>query len=335
MDPVHNPHDRFFKETFSRVEVARDFVAHYLPPEIAELLDPATLSISKDTFVDKELKERFSDLLYQIQFKEKGKAFVYLLFEHKSYQDPEIALYLLLLMVRIWMQYRKQDNKGPLPPILPLVVYHGEGQWRISPRFHELVELPDVVARYVPKFEYLIWDLSRYSDEEIRGGVALRVAFLLMKHIFSKDAGKRLPEIFGLLEEVMQKRTGLQYLEAALRYVLSGASHVKEEDVVRALKKIRIEEGGDLMATLAQQWIEQGIEKGIEQGIEKGIEQGSRKLLGRQIAKRFQVKPESVYSVFVGLKTEEIEELGERFLDAESLDQIREWAEEKRRGRAS
>jgi len=38
---------------------------------------------------------------------------------------------------------------------------------------------------------------------------------------------------------------------------------------------------------------------------------------------------------FVGLETEDIEELGERFLDAETLDQLREWAEEKRKGRAS
>jgi predicted transposase/invertase (TIGR01784 family) len=184
MDPVHNPHDWFFKETFTRVEVARDFVEHYLPPEIAGLLDPPTLLISKDTFVDEELGERFSDLLYQVELKGKGKVFVYLLFEHKSFQDPEVALYLLLLMVRIWIHYRKQGNKGPLPPILPLVVYHGERQWKVSPNFQVLVDLPEAMGRYVPKFEYLIWDLSQYSDEEIRGGVVLLVTFLLMKHIF-------------------------------------------------------------------------------------------------------------------------------------------------------
>jgi hypothetical protein len=32
------------------------------------------------------------------------------------------------------------------------------------------------------------------------------------------------------------------------------------------------DEGGDLMATLAQQWIEEGIEKRIEKGmLEKGV----------------------------------------------------------------
>ncbi len=49
MEPVKNPHDRFFKETFSRAEVALDFVHNYIPPEIAALLEPVTLEISKDT----------------------------------------------------------------------------------------------------------------------------------------------------------------------------------------------------------------------------------------------------------------------------------------------
>lgn len=286
MESVHNPHDRFFKDTFAQAEVARDFVANYLPPEIAGLLDLGTLSISKDTFVDEELKERFSDLLYQIQLRNRGEAFVYLLFEHKSYQDPEVALYLLLLMVRIWMQYRKQGNKCPLPPILPLVVYHGETEWKVSSRFQAIVDLPAAMAGHVPHFEYLIWDLSRYSDEDIKGGVLLRVTCLLMKHIFSKDVGDRLPGIFDLLKGLMGKRTGLQYLEAALRYVLSGASHVKKEDVVHALKHIPMEEGGDLMATLAQKW--------IDQGMEKGIVEGAREMVQEAILSRFGTVPEDI-----------------------------------------
>ena len=83
---------------------------------------------------------------------------------------------MLLLMVRIWLKERKQGNKALLPPVLPLVVYHGEKEWKASPRFQDLVGLPDVMGRYVPGFEYLIWDLSRYTAEEVKGGVLLRVA---------------------------------------------------------------------------------------------------------------------------------------------------------------
>jgi len=64
------------------VEVARDFAVHYLPPEIAALLDPTTLSISKDSLVDEEMVERFSDLLDQIQFN--------LIWDLSQYSDEEI-----------------------------------------------------------------------------------------------------------------------------------------------------------------------------------------------------------------------------------------------------
>ncbi len=308
------------------MEVARDFVENYIPSRIAALLNPGTLKISKDTFVDEELEERFSDLLYEVELKGKGKLFVYFLFEHKSYQDPEVALYLLMSMVRIWTSYRKQEKKGLLPAILPLVVYHGKNKWRVKPTFQDLVDLPDIMRPHVPNFEYLIWDLSRYSDQEIKGGVLLRVTFLLMKHIFSEDLGKLLPGFLGLLEDFGDRRTALQFLEAALRYLSSGSSHMSREELVSALKEVFVDEGGDLMATLAEQW--------IEEGIEQGIQQGTMKVLVRLAAKRFQVKPDLVYSMLVGLKTEEIEDLAERFLDAGSLEQVRVWAEEKRMARA-
>ena len=71
---------------------------------------------------------------------------------------------------------------------------------------------------------------------------------------------------------------------------------------------------------------------GIRKGIQQGIQQEALKFLSRQIARRFQVSYDSVQSIFSGLTTEQIEELGERFIEAENLDQIHEWANELRQG---
>ena len=35
----------------------------------------------------------------------------------------------------------------------------------------------------MPDFRYVLWDASRYSDEEIKGKATLRVALLLMKYM--------------------------------------------------------------------------------------------------------------------------------------------------------
>ena len=61
-----------------------------------------------------------------------------------------------------------------------------------------------------------------------------------------------------------------------------------------------------------------------------GREDGSISLLCQQISKRFRVGADTARPMFEGLNVEAIEELGKRFLDAESLDEMRRWADEKR-----
>ncbi len=69
---------------------------------------------------------------------------------------------------------------------------------------------------------------------------------------------------------------------------------------------------------------------GMEKGMEKGMQKGTLSLLSRLIARRFQVSSDSVQPIFAGMTTEQIEELGERFIEAQSLDEIRGWADELR-----
>lgn len=123
-----HPHDAFFKQLFTRPEAAEDFVRHYLPPEVVAVLEPGSLTITKDSFIDEALAEHYSDLLYRVQLKTSEDAYIYLLFEHKSAPAPRVALDLLRYMVRIWDFLSKQGNKTPLPAILPLVIYHGKAR---------------------------------------------------------------------------------------------------------------------------------------------------------------------------------------------------------------
>jgi predicted transposase/invertase (TIGR01784 family) len=96
------PHDSFFKETFGRPEVAADFLQNYLPASVAALLQLDRLTPQRETFIDPDLQEHFSDLLYQAPLRDGEQANVYILFEHKSYPDRLVAFQLLRYMVRIW-----------------------------------------------------------------------------------------------------------------------------------------------------------------------------------------------------------------------------------------
>ncbi len=61
-----------------------------------------------------------------------------------------------------------------------------------------------------------------------------------------------------------------------------------------------------------------------------GLEKGMLKVLGKMASKRFQVGSDAVQPIFAGLSASQIEELADRFEDAESLDDLRQWADELR-----
>lgn len=84
MKKAPNPHDTFFKRTFSRIEIAAEFLRHYLPAKVVRQLDLTRLSLEKDSFVDARLRQHFSDLFFRVGLKDGGEAFVYILLEHKS-----------------------------------------------------------------------------------------------------------------------------------------------------------------------------------------------------------------------------------------------------------
>lgn len=61
--PVNNPHDAYFKATFGKIDFAKDFLNNYLPQELISYINIETLSPEPTTYLTKELKEQFTDLI--------------------------------------------------------------------------------------------------------------------------------------------------------------------------------------------------------------------------------------------------------------------------------
>ena len=84
---IRNPHDGFFKQTFGRVDFAREFLAMFLPGEVTRCLDLPSLEASSESCVDDQLRATQADLVFTARLVGAGEAVVYLLFEHKSQAD--------------------------------------------------------------------------------------------------------------------------------------------------------------------------------------------------------------------------------------------------------
>ncbi len=207
---VQNPHDRFFRDSFGRPEIARNYLEEYLPSDVRSLLDLEHLVLQDGSFIDETMQEHQTDLLYEVRLTTGDKAYVYFLFEHKSYPAPLVSLQLLRYMVRCWERQAKENNA--LSPIIPLIIYHGEKAWPVPTDFLALLNAPEGLRPYQPDFCYHLTDFSYLSDETIRGKIWLRA-------IFNPQLRNDLDDLVALIFRLSQQQTGLEYIRTNLYYL--------------------------------------------------------------------------------------------------------------------
>ena len=203
-----------------------------------------TVKPEKDSFINEELQESFSDLLFKSDIN-KSEGYIYFLFEHKSYISKDIAFQLLKYMIEIWEAKTKKEKTYELPMIIPLVIYHGKDSWNIKTSLGQMItgfeQFPQDIKKYAPNYEYLIYDLSRYTDEEIKGEVQLKIIFTTLRDIFTKDRNGLLESILRAtkyLQELEDKQTGIEYFEILMRYIFSARADFAMKDMNKIIDKL-------------------------------------------------------------------------------------------------
>jgi predicted transposase/invertase (TIGR01784 family) len=242
---LQNPHDKFFKELFSEKEEVTEFITQTFPKEIVQNLNLDTLELDNTSFVDEELQEHFSDLVYNCVYQGKISLKITLLFEHKSFQPAtSIQFQLMRYMLRIWEQNISQKEK--LSPIIPIIIYHGKNEWKrrdLSQYFVEEGEMDSSLIRFLPQFDYLLTDLTTYQDAEIKQIfklISLQTGLLLMKKIFEKQLEDDLKVIFEAVNELLKTEKGKRIFQTLLLYLYYG-SKIEMEKIMETMSKISLE----------------------------------------------------------------------------------------------
>ncbi|MHB1927775.1 MAG: Rpn family recombination-promoting nuclease/putative transposase [Leptospirillum sp.] len=231
MNEISGLHDRFFKTSFGRIEVLRDFLTGFLPPEISQSIDPDSLRFLNTESIGLSFEKSHMDLVVECRISETPAQF-YLLIEHKSVPDPEVFLQMLRYMVALWSRNR-QDNK-PLVPVLPLVFHQGGRPWTLPVRFQETFPVPETLKAHAVDFAPLLFDLSTVSGTTIRERSAHAetvVVLTLLKYAFSgsvEDVLRALKETGGSFDET--------FLFGVLNYAIR-AFEVKDPVVVDAISR--------------------------------------------------------------------------------------------------
>jgi len=256
-----------------------------LPPVLAESLDWQTLTLRPGSFVDAALAHQHTDLLYSVTWRDGSEALVYLLFEHQSTPPTEglMGLRLLRYQDRIWERWRIDHPKAKtLPMIIPIVLYHGVTPWSEPRTFDALLDVPPdlrpAVEPYLVRFTYVLHDLSKISDDDLREG-AMTTALAKLVAMCFKHA-RTAPDFLQILgrwmsvaREVITAPNGLEAFAQVMRYILEVNEHVAPEALQALLEREIGPEAKDAIVTAGQQLIEQGIQRGRQEGRQEGFQE--------------------------------------------------------------
>jgi predicted transposase/invertase (TIGR01784 family) len=254
---VDKPHDKFFREVFSLQDNVRDLLVATLPESIVGLLDLRRIVVENTSMIDSTYSERLSDLLVRASLRG-SLALIYILVEHKSYADRWSVFQLLKYMVRIWERERtKKETAKTLPTIIPVLVYHGNHNWRMPLEFSSYFITEEEFKPHIPVFRPIMIDLQAMEDHEIRGSRIIQAVLKTMKYS-RKNLRVHLVEILHSVFVSPLDNKHRAFLESLLGYIIRGSKDVREQDVDQAILEVGSWEVREVCMTVAEQLLARG-----------------------------------------------------------------------------
>jgi hypothetical protein len=78
-----------------------------------------------------------------------------------------------------------------------------------------------------------VYDISRYTDDEIKGSSYLRIMLTILRDMFTKDEEKihkTIMESIEYIKELEDKQSGIEYFETMMRYIFSARTDLTKEN---------------------------------------------------------------------------------------------------------
>ncbi len=258
--PLHQPHDKLVKSTFSDPDNARAFLQAHLPSNLVRRMDWTSLSLLSGSFIDPEFAATSSDLLFTAKI-DGHPVFLYILFEHQNQEDPLIGLRLLTYMVRIWNDYlRNNPGATKLPAILPLVLAQDNKPWKSSTRFADLIDIPEGVGedikKHIPDFEFQLVELYHMPFDKILG---TPMGILTLRALKAEKLQTLLDD--PVWDETLLIQLPSASFEMLMRYILD--RDLDKPAFRRKLKTLRNPKLSKNAMSLAEQFRQEGRQEGL------------------------------------------------------------------------
>ena len=188
------PHDALFKSFLMHPDTARDFIDIHLPAPLRKLCDLTTLKLEPNSFIDEDLRQYYSDLLWSVKTQE-GVGYLYVVIEHQSKPEELMAFRMMRYSIAA-MQNHLDVGYKELPLVIPMLFYHGSRSpypWSLC----WLDEFADpTTARKLYNAAFPLVDITVVPDDEIVQHRRVALLELIQKHIRQRD-------LMGLIDQLV------------------------------------------------------------------------------------------------------------------------------------
>src|SRR5476649_1086997 len=260
-------HDALFKKFLGDINIARDFLDIHLPASLRERCDFSTLAIEYASFIEHDLRCLYSDMLYSLKTTT-GPGLIYCLIEHQSRPEKMMALRMHRYSLAALQQHMDQ-NKGPLPLVIPILFYHG----RTSPYPHSTCWFDcftdPALAKAVFTRPFPLVDITAMPDDEILNHRRVALLELVQKHIRTRD----MLELAGKIKQLLnQWALPSEQFRCLMYYIAECGNTSDTERLMQDLAGETIDYQEEFM-TIAEYLRAKGLQEGRQEGNQgKGVE---------------------------------------------------------------
>ncbi|HZF12996.1 MAG TPA: Rpn family recombination-promoting nuclease/putative transposase [Thermoanaerobaculia bacterium] len=308
-------HDGGYKLLFSHPEMVADLLRGFLHEAWTESLDLGTLERVRDSYVLADLRERRGDMVWRARWTdpERGWCYLYFLMEFQSTPDPLMGLrlldYVALLLLGLIRSGDVKLSEG-LPPILSIVLYNGKRPWGVPLDLTSLFRaVPPGCERYQPQLSYVLVDENRLPPEALALPESPVATLFQLETCAPEDVLTLAATLARLLppsEDSDLRHDFGTWLSHLLRRLHPGA----------IIPEVVLVEDMPMLEETLRDWLREGREAGRQEGQVEGM----RRLVLRQLGRRFGTLPQRVRQQVTAISSaKRLEELADQVLVADSL----------------
>ena len=302
-------HDHIIKKVFEYPEMVRGFFQQHLPDDVKGVIAIDSIKTTKETFIEEALRSKACDILFEAKLKDSENnkdAYIYLIVEGQSSNDPLMAFRLLKYMTQICDRHLKlygDKDKGKLPLVYPMIFWQNDGKYQAKRCIWDLFPYPEL-ARKAWGDDCQLINVQEIPDSILTHNIWTGLFQIVSKYIYKPQILlQKLDEYGPLLKQLDKNPLGQNYNINIVYYVLTAIVKPDKIKVLDILNK-HTNKGEQIMGSIAQDFIEQGISQGISQGINIGIDKG--KAEGINLGMDKQKRQIALNLLRLGLKLDDI-----------------------------